>query len=169
MRYQQNVDLVQIDATVTDKNGHAIKGLKLDNFQLSEEGKAQKLTALDYFDVEKIETAEKDTSEPITIDLKTANDPEKLRPIVREHRMMVLFFDLTSMAPEDLLRCTDGAMKYLKEQMTPADLVAIVSFGTQFRINVDFTNNKEQLEHAVYVDRESGQGIHARRPGGLGE
>jgi VWFA-related protein len=152
-----NVDLVQIDASVSDKNGNAIKGLKLDNFQLSEEGKAQKLTALDYFDVEKIETAEKDTSEPITIDLKTANDPEKLRPIVREHRMMVLFFDLTSMAPEDLLRCTDGAMKYLKEQMTPADLVAIVSFGTQFKINVDFTNNKEQLEHAVYVIANPGK------------
>jgi len=144
------VDLVQIDATVTDKDGNAIKGLKADNFQLSEEGKPQKITAIDYFDVERIATADKDTSEPITIDLKTANDPEKLRPIVREHRMMVLFFDLTSMQPDDLKRCTDGAMNFLKTQMTPADLVAIVSFGTQFKINVDFTNNREQLEAAVY-------------------
>lgn len=152
-----NVDLVQIDSTVTDKNGNVIKGLKLDNFQLEEEGKAQKLSAIDYFDVEKIETADKDTSEPITIDLKTANDPEKLRPIVREHRMIVLFFDLTSMAPEDLLRCTDAATKFLKEQMTPADLVAIVSFGTQFKINVDFTNNKEELERAVFVIANPGK------------
>lgn len=142
-------DLVQIDASVTDKDGNAIKGLKAENFELSEEGKQQKITALDYFDVEKIETAEKDTSEPITIDLKTANDPEKLRPIVREHRMIVLFFDLTSLAPEDLLRSTDAATKFLKEQMTPADLVGVVSFGTQFTINMDFTNNKEALEHVV--------------------
>jgi VWFA-related protein len=147
---QQNVDLVQIDATVVDKNGVAIKGLKKENFQLSEEGKAQTVTALDYFDVEKIETAgSTEDAEPITIDLKTANDPEKLRPIVREHRMLVLFFDLTSMAPEDLLRSTDAAMKFLKTQMTPADLVAIVTFGTQFRINVDFTNQKEVLEHSI--------------------
>ena len=143
-------DLVQIDATVVDKNGVAIKGLKKENFQLSEEGKAQDVTALDYFDVEKIETAGNTAdAEPITIDLKTANDPEKLRPIVREHRMLVLFFDLTSMAPEDLLRSTDAAMKFLKTQMTPADLVAIVTFGTQFRINVDFTNQKEILEHSI--------------------
>src|SRR5882724_715060 len=146
----QNVDLVQIDASITDKNGNPIKGLKKENFQLMEEGKVQTVTALDYFDVEKIETAgaAADT-EPITIDLKTANDPEKLRPIVREHRMIVLFFDLTSMAPEDLARSTDAAMKFLKDQMTPADLVAIVTFGTQFRINVDFTNQKELLEHSI--------------------
>jgi VWFA-related protein len=152
-----NVDLVQIDATVTDKNGNAIKGLKLENFQLTEEGKAQKLSAIDYFDAEKIETAEKDTSEPITIDLKTANDPDKLRPIVREHRMIVFFFDLTSMAPEDLLRCTDAAEKMLKDQMTAADLIAIVTFGTQFRINADFTNNKELLEHAVNMIANPGK------------
>ena len=145
----QNVDLVQIDASITDKNGSAIKGLKKENFQLSEEGKTQTITAIDYFDVEKLETADKADAEPITIDLKTANDPEKLRPIVREHRMIVLFFDLTSMAPEDLLRSTDAAMKFLKDQMTPADLIAIVTFGTQFRINVDFTNQKALLEHSI--------------------
>jgi VWFA-related protein len=146
----QNVDLVQIDATVVDKNGAPIKGLKKENFQLTEEGKAQAITGIDYYDVEKIETAgTTEDAEPITIDLKTANNPELLRPIVREHRMMVLFFDLTSMAPEDLLRSTDAAMKFLKTQMTPADLVAIVTFGTQFRINVDFTNQKEVLEHSI--------------------
>jgi VWFA-related protein len=146
----QNVDLVQIDAGIVDKNGVAIKGLKKENFQVFEEGKLQTITAIDYFDTEKIETAgTTEDAEPITIDLKTANDPEKLRPIVREHRMIVLFFDLTSLAPEDLLRSTDAAMKFLKNQMTPADLIAIVSFGTQFRINVDFTNQKDQLEHAV--------------------
>jgi VWFA-related protein len=145
-----NVDLVQIDASITDKSGAPIKGLKKENFQLSEESKPQTVTALDYFDVERIETAGTAAdSEPITIDLKTANDPEKLRPIVREHRMIVLFFDLTSMAPEDLQRSTDAAMKFLKTQMSPADLVAIVTFGTQFRINVDFTNQKELLEHSI--------------------
>jgi VWFA-related protein len=150
-------DLVQIDATVVDKDGNIIKGLTKENFQIQEEGKPQTATALDYFDVERIETAEKADAEPITIDLKTANDPEKLRPIVREHRMIVLFFDLTSMAPEDLLRSTNAAMKFLKEQMTPADLIAVVSFGTQFRINVDFTNNKEALESAVNVIAHPGK------------
>jgi VWFA-related protein len=146
---KQNVDLVQIDATITDGHGVAIKGLKPENFQLSEEGKSQQITGVDYFDVEKIETAGNvEDAAPVTIDLKTTN-PEELRPIVRSHRMIVLFFDLTSMAPEDLLRSTDAAMKFLKEQMTPADLIEIVTFGTQFRINVPFTNQKPALEQSI--------------------
>jgi VWFA-related protein len=154
-----NVDLVQIDVTVEDKEGNAIKGLKLENFQLDEEGKAQKLTAIDFFDVTKLETADaaKDTAEPITIDLKTANDPDKLRPIVREHRIIVLFFDLTSMAPEDLHRSADWSTRFIKTQMTAADLVAVVSYGTQFIINADLTNNKEVLQHAVDVIANPGK------------
>ncbi len=143
------VDLVQIDATVTGKDGKLIKGLKPENFQLFEEGKLQKLDALDYFDVEKIETAEKDDAGPIVIDLNTATDPEKLRPIVRDHRLIVLFFDMSSLQPEDLLRATDAAKKYLKEQMAPADLVAVISFGTQFKVNANFTNDRKVLETAV--------------------
>jgi VWFA-related protein len=143
------VDLVQIDATVTDKNGKPVKGLTRENFELFEEGKPQKLDALDYFDVEKIETAEKDGAEPVVIDLETASDPESLRPIVKDRRLIVLFFDLTSMQPDDLLRSTDAAKKYLKEQMSPADLVAVISFGTTFKINANFTNNRDVLLKAV--------------------
>ena len=144
-----HVDLVQIDAVVTDKDGNIIKGLTPANFQLVEDGKAQKLDKVDYFDVEKMDTAEKENSEPIIISLKASNDPEKLRPIVLDHRMMVLFFDLTSLQPEDLLRSTDAALKFVNEQMTTADLVSVVSFGTQFRINSDFTNDKKVLLLAI--------------------
>jgi len=144
-----HVDLVQIDTFVTDKDGKSIKGLKPENFQVLEDGKLQKLDKIDYYDVEKMETAEKEEAEPIIISLKTSNNPESLRPIVLDHRMMVLFFDLTSLQPEDLLRATDWAMKAIKEQMTTADLVAVVSFGTQFRLNSDFTNDKAALMAAV--------------------
>jgi VWFA-related protein len=144
-----NVDMVQIDAVVTDKNGKLIKGLKPENFELDEEGKVQQLRAADYYDVEKIETADAADAEPIVIDLNTANDPEKLRPIVRDHRMIVLFFDLTSLNPEDLIRSTDGAKKFIKEQMSPVDLVAVISFGTTFKIVASFTNDHEVLQHAV--------------------
>ena len=143
------VDLVQIDAVVTDKDGKIIKGLTADNFQLAEDGKSQKLDKIDYFDVEKMETAEKEDNEPIIISLKAANNPDTLRPIVLDHRMMVLFFDITSMQPEDLLRATNAALKFVNEQMTTADLVGVVSFGTQFRINAEFTNDKNALLAAI--------------------
>ncbi len=145
-----NVDLVQINATVRDKNGKVVKDLKPGNFELYEDGKLQKLDKLDYYDMEQIETAGNDPdAPPIVIEIAGANNPEAIRPIVRDHRLIILFFDLTSLQPEDLLRSTDAAMKYLKEQMTPADLVGIIAFGTTMTMNRAFTNNKELLENEI--------------------
>ncbi len=142
-------DLVQIDTTVTDKDGKPIKGLKSENFQVYEDDKAQKVDAVDYFDVEAIETAKKDESTPTVVSLQQANNPETLRPIVREHRMMILYFDMSSLQPEDLIRATDAAKKFVHDQMSPADLVGIVSFGSTLRVNVDFTNNRDDLLKAI--------------------
>jgi VWFA-related protein len=145
-----NVDLVQINATVRDKNGKVVKNLKPENFELSEDGKPQKLDKLDYYDMEQIETAGNDPdAPPIVIEIAGANNPDVIRPIVRDHRLIILFFDLTSLQPEDLLRSTDAAMKYLKEQMTPADLVGVIAFGTTMTMNRAFTNDKTLLENEV--------------------
>jgi VWFA-related protein len=144
-----NVDMVQIDAVVTDKDGKLIKGLKPENFEMVEEGKIQKLEAVDYYDTEKIETADNSDAEPIVIDLETANDPEKIRPIVRDHRLIVLFFDTTSLNPEDLIRSTTAANDFIKKQMAPADLVSVIMYGTQFKVLASFTNDHEALTKAV--------------------
>jgi VWFA-related protein len=63
--------------------------------------------------------------------------------------MIVMFFDLTSLAAEDLLRSTRAAQKYLQEQMTPADLVAVVAFGNTLKIVANFTNDRELLKQSV--------------------
>lgn len=146
-----HTNLVQIDTFVTDKDGKPIKGLKKENFQLDEDGKRQALTAVDYYDIEGIEKAAKsdDTTAPIVVSLKNAPDPEVVRNQVRDHRMIVLFFDMTSMQPEDLLRATDSAKKFLHDKMSPADLVAIVSFGSVLTLNTDFTNDRNVLYQAV--------------------
>jgi VWFA-related protein len=144
-----NVDLVQINAVVTDKDGKLIKGLKPENFEMLEEGKVQKLEAVDYYDTEKIETADNAGAEPIIIDLETANDPEKIRPIVRDHRLIVLFFDTTSLNPEDLIRSTGAANNFIKKQMAPPDLVSVIMFGTTFKVLANFTNDRGVLQKAV--------------------
>ena len=115
-----------------------------------EEGKVQKFeVAVDYYDTEKIETADNSYAEPIVVDLDTANDPEKVRPIVRDHRLIVLFFDTTSLNPEDLIRATGAANDFIKKQMVPADLVAVIMFGTQYKVLTGFTNDHDALIKAI--------------------
>jgi hypothetical protein len=50
---------------------------------------------------------------------------------LRNHRLIVMFFDLTSMQPEDLDRSVLAAQEFLKNKMQPADLVALVSLDTR--------------------------------------
>ena len=54
---RSTVDLVEIDVQVTDKNGKPIKGLKADQFSLTDDSQAQKVSIFSYEDIEAVETA----------------------------------------------------------------------------------------------------------------
>ena len=54
---RSTVSLVEIDVQVTDRNGKPIKGLKQEQFSVTEDGKAQKVSTFEYNDIEQIETA----------------------------------------------------------------------------------------------------------------
>jgi VWFA-related protein len=143
------VNLVEADVAVTDKDGKPFKGLRQDQFSIAEDGKDQKISTFDYYDVEKLETAESGDTAPITIPIGSVAPPEEVRQQIRDRRMMVLFFDLTSLQPNDLTRSTLAAKQFLRKQMTPADLVGVVAFGNQLRVIADFTNDRDLLFSAV--------------------
>jgi VWFA-related protein len=150
---QVRSSLVQVDAFVTDKDGKRIENLNAGNFQLSEENRPQKLTAVDYFDVTKTPAPQSD--EPIYISLMDSTDSEILQAVGRDHRLIVLFFDLTSFQSsagvdiEELLRSVLAAKKFVKEQMTPADLVTVTAFSKELVVEADFTNDRAALDQAL--------------------
>jgi VWFA-related protein len=146
---RSTVSLVEIDVQVTNRDGKPVKGLRQEQFSVTEDGKQQKISTFEYNDIEQVETAGKGDEAPISVPLGTVTTPEEIKAVVRDHRMIVLFFDLTSLQAEDLLRSTRAAQKYLQEQMTPADLVAVVAFGNTLKIVANFTNDRELLKHSV--------------------
>jgi VWFA-related protein len=143
------VDLVEVDVEVTDRSGNPVKGLRQEQFSVSENGKPQKIASFDYYDVERLEKAGPDASVPITIPIGSVAPPETIRQQVRDRRMIVLFFDLTSLQPNDLTRSTEAAKQFLNKQMTAADLVGVVAFGNQLKVIADFTNDRDLLSSAV--------------------
>ncbi|HEX2710936.1 MAG TPA: VWA domain-containing protein, partial [Candidatus Acidoferrales bacterium] len=142
-------NLVLVDVQVTDRAGKPVKGLKREQFSVLEDEKPQAVSSFDYYDIERIETAAAEDTQPVVVTLGAVAAPEKLREAVRDRRLIVLFFDLTSLAPEDLLRSTEAAQRFLRAQMTPADLVALVAFGNQLRVLANFTNDRALLQRAV--------------------
>ena len=146
---RSTVNLVEIDVQVTGRDGKPVKGLTQNQFTITEDGKPQKISTFEYNDIEQIETAGSGDSSPVTVPLGAVSTPEEIKAVVRDHRMIVLFFDLTSLQPEDLLRSTRAAQKYLQEQMTPADLVGVVAFGNTLKVITNFTNDRELLKQSV--------------------
>jgi VWFA-related protein len=146
---RSTVSLVEIDVQVTNRDGKPVKGLKQEQFTVTEDGKPQKISSFEYNDIEQVETAGTGDATPITVPLGTVTSPEEIKAVVRDHRMIVMFFDLTSLQSEDLLRSTRAAQKYLQEQMTPADLVGIVAFGNTLKVVANFTNDRELLKQSV--------------------
>ena len=56
---------------------------------------------------------------------------------------------MTSMETDDILRAHDAARKFLKQQMTPADLVSVVVFSTRLAVLANFTNDRATLDKAI--------------------
>jgi VWFA-related protein len=150
--FKTGVDLVLVDVQVIGKDGKPIKGLKDSQFTVYEDDKVQKLRNVDYFDIEgmeKMEVAAKPDDKPRTLALDSIAPAEEVREIVRDHRLIVLFFDMTSMQPDDLRRATDSAEKFVKDQMTPADMVGIVMYGTSLQVVENFTDDRKGLLRVV--------------------
>src|ERR1700678_3877411 len=146
-------DLVRIDVEVTDKSGKPIKGLTANQFTITDEGRPQAITSFSFADIEAIETATADDSKPIVVavDNNGPNSPsaDVISDALRDRRLIVLFFDLTSMQTDDLIRAHDAADKFVKQQMSKADVVAVVVFSACLSVLANFTNDRNVLNKAI--------------------
>ncbi len=146
-----NAELVLTNVVARDaKTGELITGLKQSDFKIYENGKEQQI---DTFDFESVDMAAPLTEATVS---GLAAGPSGSKAVVvakpeelRNHRLIVMFFDLTSMQPEDLERSVDAAQAFLKAKMQPADLVALVSLGDTLNVDQDFTADKNALINEV--------------------
>jgi len=143
-----NANIVLANVVVRDKKtGAVVKGLKASDFTIYEDKKPQRIISFDYQNVDEAAVlAEKSTvagkaSIADLLERNFAARPEELK----DHRLIVIFFDLSSMQDEDIDRAVDAAETYVKTQMQPADLVALVSMSTGLTMDQDFTSNKDAL------------------------
>jgi VWFA-related protein len=149
--FKTNAELVLTNVVARDaKTGELITGLKQSDFKIYENGKEQQIDSFDFESVDmavplKEATVSGLAAGPTGTKAVVVAKPEELR----NHRLIVMFFDLTSMQPEDLERSVDAAQAFLKTKMQPADLVALVSLGDTLNVDQDFTADKNALINEV--------------------
>ena len=64
-------------------------------------------------------------------------------------RLIVLLFDTSSMQPEDVQRAIDSANKYVSEQMSPADLIAVATVSSPLDVLTDFTGDRAKVAQTL--------------------
>ena len=165
--FRVQTDLVLVNVTVRDKNGNLIRGLKPEDFTILEDNKPQKVVS---FDVENIDAvANQDVAQtkllpgPPTAEGSAASAATSASGSAnqfKDRRLIVLFFDLSAMEPDEIDRAITSAEHYVDTQMAPADLVSIVSLGSSLLVNQDFTSDHGLLKKQLQAfSAGSGQGF----------
>jgi VWFA-related protein len=133
-----DVNLVLIDATVTDARGHQILGLDKSDFTVTENGSPVAIDSVDYF------TNRQLLDQP---ESKAAFKVDR----VRDDRYFIFFLD----KPEGdqlfdrVARARYAIADFLDKRMKPGDLAAVVGHDVRLKVYSDFTDNKRQLKAAL--------------------
>ena len=171
----EHVDRVLTNVVVRDKKtGELIKGLKQSDFQVLEDNRPQTIRTFDFQNVDEAVTlAESQTVAGVTTTKKKTiadlvnNDFAAKPDELKDRRLIVMFFDLSSMQPEDITRAVDAAKDYINNHMAPADLAASVSLVSGLSMDQDFTSDKTALLAAVSkYDGTEGSGYALGDEGG---
>ena len=157
-------DLVLVNVTVRDKNGNFVSGLKLENFTILEDNKPQKIVSFDVENVDAVPALEvtqaKPLPEPASGQPASSTSPANSAAQFKDRRLIVLFFDLSAMEPDEIDHAVTSAEHYVDTQMAPADLVSIVSLGSSLLVNQDFTTDRALLKKQLEAfSSGSGQGF----------
>ena len=152
------VQLVTEAVVVKDKDGHPIPGLTAKDFAVTEDGVPQTVRICEYQGLSAASTplpASKPGTEDIKIYKKLTHTqiaPESVDPAspsserYKNRRLLALYFDMSAMYPADQLRALSAAEKFLRTQMTSADLVSILRYqGASVDILQDFTDDRNKL------------------------
>jgi VWFA-related protein len=167
-RFRVETDVVLVNVVVRDKNGAIVGGLKKEDFTLFEDGKQQRVAS---FDFEQTETqAVPQPAQAVLVAPRSTPSVPAVKPTdkleFRDHRVIVLFFDLTSMQPEEIERAVQAAQKFVDKQMTPSDMVAVISLASSLQVNQDLTSDHDLLDKALArMNPSSGGGFDAGMTG----
>ncbi|MGA3189743.1 MAG: VWA domain-containing protein, partial [Bryobacteraceae bacterium] len=139
------VNLVQVDAEVTDAKGKPVTNLTAADFELRQDGKPQTITNFSYID-----TSAGAGVAPRAPRVKGAPalPPVDLRPADVRRTFVVVVDDL-GVAWENLPAIKHALRKFVEQEKQPTDLVAIISTGGGMGIFQQFTTDPKQLLSAV--------------------
>jgi len=153
-----DVNLVQLDAIVTDSRGNQMLGLGKDDFVVKENGQPLSVDSVDYF-----------------TNRRLINTPESAAAFkverVHDERYLIFFFDKVTSdigSQGEMIRARSDVNRYLNDHLRAEDRVAVVGHDVRLKVYCDFTSDKTKLRRALNDATAYGLGIRTKSAAGEG-
>jgi VWFA-related protein len=129
-----NVSLIEVPVTVVNGSGDAVRGLKAENFALSDDRGAHPIASFD------------------AVDFASAARGAVPPPA---RRSFLLLFDLSNATPNAMTRARRAAEDFVRSAVHPSDLAAVgtISVESGFRMVTAFTSDRTLLASAIAEPR----------------
>jgi len=163
-KFQVESQLVILNVSAKDKSGKPIDNLKSSDFTVSEDGKPQEIKIFEFQKLEdaalpteaapppepKAKAPQEATPPPVASAVASTIAPAKPGEIkYKDKRLLVLYLDFQGMQPDDQIRVQTSALKFLRTQMTPSDLVALMTYAGELKVLQDFTDDRDTVEKQI--------------------
>ena len=141
-------NLIQIDVTVTDKNGKTVPGLGRDDFEVYENGELQNISNFSF--VSGAATAGATVTGGETSGSgQPARGPAAPLTRIQVRRAIAIVVDDLNLSFESVFSTRIALRKFVNEQMQPNDLVAVIRTGGGVGALQQFTSDKRLLLAAI--------------------
>ena len=147
--FRVQVDYVEVDVVVTDRQGNLVRDLKKEDFQVFEDGKPQSINTFTFVDIP-IERADRPlfAASPLEPDVKTNERPF-------DGRVYVMVVDDLHTRFGRTQRVKAAGKQFIERRLGANDLMAIVHTAGPTDANQEFTSNKRLL--LASLDRTQGR------------
>ena len=148
--FRVEVNYVEVDAVVTDAQGNQVSNLTLDDFEVLEDGRPQKVTAFSLVDIP-IERAERPlfAAAPIEPDVQSNETPDG--------RLYLIVLDDLHTTFSNTPRVKVALRQFLERNFGTNDRAAVVYTSGRGQDGQDFTNNPRLL--MASIDRFTGRNL----------
>lgn len=150
VKFEASSQLVVVNVTVRGRDGKPVAGLSKGDFRILEDGKAVELSVFEFQELKgetlpAIPVPPVQPLEPLTPEATEA----AAKPDYSNKRLLVLYFDFSSLPQTDQIRAKDAAVSFISKQMTASDLVAIYTYSTRLKKVANFTADRDLLLQTV--------------------
>ena len=142
-----STNLIQVDVTVTDRDGKIVTDLKPEDFEIMENGQKQSISNFSFISrlAGGARVGDTGSGNP------TSGEPDAAQPLRQDNvrRTVSIVVDDLNLSFASVYYTRKALTRFVDEQMQPYDLVAIIRTGGGVGALQQFTSDKRLLHAAI--------------------